>query len=786
MFRNYLNTAFQAIWKHKGFSLINISGLAIGLTSCLLLLLYINYHLNFDRHFKNIDNIYLIESNQVGDGKIFTFPVTPEPMAKAIIAQVPGVERAIRNVDAKALLMYNGNTFKKSIIYADAGYFFMFSFRFINGNAEKSLLQPNSIVITENTAKTIFGNSNPIGKIIKFNKTNDLIVSGVISNIPVNSSQQFDCVVPWSFYETINPGIKNAGWSSNICQTYVELKNGADFAKADNIIRQMMNKNQKYFKAEDMLFPLAKSHLYTEFENGKPKGGLIDQIYLFIYLAICLLLVACANFINLSTARSAERAKEIGVRKVIGASKTNLIIQFITESFLLTLVSLVLALVLTWQMLPVFNNLLNISLIMPFSNIYFLCSIILGFIIISLLTGCYPAFYLSSIKPVKVLKGLFKGGKRSMSVRKVFVVIQFTFAIFLITATICIYKQIKYVHNRSLGFDTSNMVEINLEDNLVNKVDLLTNELKKANFITAASPLSQSLTTTYWNTWGFTWPGKLINQGTLIEQMVIGYDFIKTSGAKLLAGREFSSTYPIDTAGKTLLINEAAVKVMNLKQPIGAIIRSGNDAFTVVGVLNDLNMGSPYQKVSPTVFYCSVVNNVLAMRTNPNKNIGECVKGINTILKKINPSYQPDVKFVDKGIERKYKDQQILGKLASLFGSLAIFISCLGLLGLVTYAAEQRTKEIGIRKVLGASVLKLTYLLSFDFLSLVVLAFIIAIPISIIVLNKWLINFEYRIALSWGIFIFAGLIASAIALLTISYKAIKTSMINPVKSLRSE
>ena len=787
MIRSYLKTAWRNILKRKGFSLINVGGLALGMASCLLLLLYVSYHLNFDKQFDHINNIYIIENNQQGEGKIYTFAATPGEMAATIKADVPGVLQAVRTTSytANGLLTYKDNSFKKNGLFADSGFFSMLSYHFIKGNPVTALTQPNSIVITKDMARILFGNADPMNKIVRRNNTTPLMVTGVIDNVPLNSTFQFDYVLPWQVIANENSFVKTAGWGSNFCQTMVELKDPSFFNRADRIVRKMINSHQSYYKAEAMLFPFSKLHLYSKFENGKSVGGLIDQIRLFIILAICILIIACVNFMNLSTARSEERAKEVGIRKAIGSGRQSLMWQFISESIILSFISMIIALILVEVSLPFFNSLLNIQLLIPYRewNVWLM---LIGLAVAAgLISGSYPAFYLSSFQPISVLKGVFRGGKGALSVRKVMVVVQFTFAVFLITATICIYRQIKFVQGKPIGYNRNNLVEVGVEGVLDKQSDVAINELKKNNAITNATSLSQSITQDGNNTWGVTWPGKNLRQKVLFNTWQFGYDFARTTGIKLVEGREFSSQFPNDTAGKTVMINEAAVQVMNLKHPIGTVINYGMPV-TIVGVYKDFVWGSPYQKIAPMISQCSTSGSVIAMRLNPNKNLSDCINTIDKTLKNINPAYPPVINFVDNDFAKKFENEKLLATLANLFGGLAIVISCLGLFGLAAYAAEQRVKEIGVRKVLGASVANLAALLSKDFLKLVTIAIIIAVPFSVWAMNKWLQNYEYRITLSWWIVALAGFITIAIALITVSYQAVKAALANPVKSLRSE
>jgi ABC-type antimicrobial peptide transport system permease subunit len=789
MIKNYFKIAFRNIKKHKGFSVINGGGLTLGIASCMLLLLYVTYHLNYDHQFKNLDNIYIVENNQPGDGKVYTFSATPGQAALTIKSEVPGVVRSARaeTYSAGGLLTYNNNSFKKNGLFADPDYFSIFSYHFIKGDAAKSLSQLNSIVISKDLAETLFGNSDPMGKIITRNNKVPLMVTGVIENLPANESYQFDFVIPYAQFEAEQPWAKNAGWGSNFCQTYVQLKNVENLSRANKILAPMVAKHADGDKNQLFLFPFAKVHLYDKFDNGKSVGGTIDQIHLFEVLALCILLIACVNFMNLSTARSEERAKEVGIRKAIGSGRSSLIWQFIVESLILSVASTLIAVIVLLLSVPYFNQLLQIKMSVPIDD-WNTWAIIIGLgIITGLISGSYPAFYLSSFEPVRVLKGRFKGGKSALPVRKILVIVQFAFAIFLITATICIYRQIQYVQSIGNGYNQSNLVEIPVEGSLDKKSDVLINELKEKGAIINATQVSLSITGSGNNTWGVDWPGKDPNSKILFDVLNTGYDFTNTLAIKLISGRNFSNQYPVDTAGKTVMVNEAAVALMHLKNPIGAQIKYQGMQVTIIGVYKDFVRGSPYEKVRPMIGQYDMANAVaIAMRLNPANSITANIRLINKSLKSINPAYPPVIHFVSADFEKKFENEKVLGMLSNIFGALAIIISCLGLFGLAAHAAEQRTKEIGVRKVLGATVTGITALLSKDFLVLVVCAIPPAVGLSVWFLNQWLEKYENRITLSWWIMALASVITIIIALLTVSFQAIKAALANPVKSLRSE
>lgn len=788
MIKNYFKIAWRNILKYKGFSLINIGGLALGMASCLLLMLYVNYHLTYDKQFKDIDQVYMVENNQPGDGKIYTFSSTPRQAAAFIKNEVPDVAEAVRLVDygGVGLLTYNNRHLKKAGMFADDGFFDILSYSFIKGSPQTALKSPNSIVITESLAKALFNDEDPINKIITRNNQTPLTVTGVIADAPANSTYQFDCIMPWAIFEAANPWAKTAGWGSNFHRTLVKLKDPSGLDKANRVLGKLIARQEPGNKNQLFLYPFSQLHLHGKFEDGKSVGGMIEQIQLFVTLAVCLLLIACVNFMNLSTARSEERAKEVGIRKAIGSGRSLLIWQFVTESLILSLLSTVIAVVLVTVTLPYFNTLLGIQLHLPFKEPAAWLALLGVGLLTGVIAGSYPAFYLSSFEPIKVLKGLFKGGGSALSLRKVLVVVQFSFAVFLITATICIYYQIKYVHEKPTGFDKNNLVEIPVEGTLQKQSAALINDLKQSGAITSGTTLSQSITQSGSNSWGVNWPGKADNQQILFDILHGGNDFTKTAGLTLLAGREFSSNNALDTARKTVMINETAAQIMHLKNTIGATIKWGDAPATIIGIYKDFVWGSPYDKTAPMISMYINPGDVIALRLNPAKSITINIDAINKALKNINPAFPPHINFVDSDFETKFQNEKLLGTLANLFGCLAIIISCLGLFGLAAYAAEQRVKEIGVRKVLGASVFGLTTLLSKDFLKLVLIAIVLAIPVSVYSLTQWLQKFEYRISISWWMVLMAGLATVLIAVATVSYQALRASLANPVKSLRSE
>lgn len=787
MLRNYFKIAWRHILKNKGFSAINIGGLAIGLASCLLLLLYINYEWSYDKQFDNVKNIYTVENNQTGDGQVFTFMATPGVMAQTIEDQVPGVVRSTHaTYPYTELLGYGEKNMKKKAIFTGPEFFNMFSYKFSAGNRETALEDVNSVVLTRDLAESLFGNATEaMGKVIRFKNKTDLKVTGIVENPPANSSLQFDYVVPWKVYGNENPWTKTAGWSSNYCMTFVELSSSQQFGQADALVRTLINANQDDYKGEAFLFPFAKQQLYSKFENGVSVGGAIDQVKLFLWLAIGILLIACVNFMNLSTARSQKKALEVGVRKTLGSSRNALLGQFISESIMISAMAMVLALLIVMVSMPYFNQLLELKLQVPYSSWQFWL-FIFGLIIFTGLTaGSYPAFYMSSFNPLTVLKGRSNEKKGFFSLRRVMVVLQFGFSISLIVATICIYQQINFIQNKPIGYDQNNLVQIPVEGNLQNHLDLFRHEVEQSGAVVSSTIFSQDITRGGNNGWGVEWPGKDPNEKVLFDFFNVGDNFAETTGVKIVEGREFSQNFPADTLGSNVMINKTAARLMNTQ--VGDQITRGGSQSTIVGIFDDFVKNSPYKKVAPMVVdYTGEQGSMVALRLNPARNISSSIDKISSILREMNPAYPADIQFADESFENKFKNEKVLGSLSVIFGGLCIFISCLGLFGLSAFSAQLRIKEIGVRKVLGASVAQVVVMLSKEFVALVAISFLIAFPLSWYVMKNWLQNYEYHIELSWWIYVLAGITALLIALFTVSFQAIKAAVSNPVKSLRSE
>jgi len=789
MFKLNLKIALRNLWKNKGFSLINIGGLAIGLASCMILLLYVSYEWSYDKHYTDSDKTYVIYQNSPANGKIFSFAWTPNVMADEVMAKIPGVKYAAHASYPSAKLISVGeHKISAKLNFADPNFLKILDSKFIKGNAERALKDVNTIILTKSLARKLFGNEDPINKTVKLENQDVLKVEAVIEDVPANSSITYECLAPWALFLKRESWAREPNWGNNMCLTVVQLKDNRFFDDANADMKDIYKRNQKGNTAEALLFPLTKWHLYDDFQNGKSVGGKIEQLKIFLLLAFCILLIACVNFMNLSTARSERRAKEVGIRKAIGSTRKSLIGQFLLESVFVTLLAGILAFIMLEVSLPYFNNLLNITLQIDYKSFSFWAILVGLMIFTGFMAGSYPALYLSSFEPIKVLKGLKIKTDSSVSVRKILVVVQFVFAACLIVCTSVIYQQLMFVKNKPIGYDKSNLVQIAVQGKMSDrsKLDLLKTQIISSGAATGVTFFSKDITESGNNTTDVHWQGKAKGESILFNNRGIGSDFIKTIGTELVAGRELSVTSKVDS--NSIMLNEAAVKMMNLKNPVGAKIRYWDVEKTNIGVVKDFVVESAYQKVAPMIFYPSYLDDVqvIITRLNPNQNISSSLETIDGLIKQIEPDYPVKRRFVDESFEVKFQNEKLLGTLSNWFGSFAIFISCLGLLGLALFMAEQRKKEISIRKVLGASTANILTLLNKDFIKLVAIANVIAFPLAYIIINKWLSAYEYRVSISALPFIIAMGLSVLIAVLTVSIQSVKVAKANPVDALKYE
>jgi ABC-type antimicrobial peptide transport system permease subunit len=672
----------------------------------------------------------------------------------------------------------------------DSSFLQMFSFPLLEGNAD--LKSQNSIVITQNLAERLFGNVDPLGKIIKTENTDNFTITGVLKNPPVNTRFQFEYLLPWTYRNTQNDGYANETerWLSNNTSTFVLLKPNTDEEalnkKISDITRRYTGRNDVW---TNFLFPLNRWHLYSEFENGTSVGGRIETVRVFAIIAAFILLIACINFINLNTARSEKRSKEVGIRKVMGARKSLLMSQFIAESFLTACISGGIALLIVQFVLPSFDTLIGTQLFIPYNDFYFWLYALIFIIITGLLAGSYPAFYLSSFKPVSIFKKQFRKTNAALNPRKILVVLQFTFAVILMIATIVVRNQIQYAQSRDKGYSNNNLVQVDFVGDIDKNYSIIKQELINSGVASSVTKNMGGIVDGGAHSWGLRWPNEIpADTNTTLTLYSSDADLVKTTGMHLIEGRDIDIyKYPSDSF--SVVLNEAAVKLMGFKNPAGQIINNPFDNINwhVTGVVKNYVEGSPYEEVPPIVIMGpGAWFTTMHIKFNPVLSTADALAKTERIFRKYNPAYPFDCKFVDQEYAKKFDDEQRTKTMAGLFAFLAIFISCLGLFGLSAYVAESRIKEIGVRKVLGASVFNITKLLSLDFVKLVVISVIIATPVAWYAMSKWLQDYTYRINVSWVIFFIAGLLAITIALITVSFQAIKAAIANPVKSLRTE
>ena len=790
MLKNFFLVTLRNLWRNKSFSAINILGLAIGMGAALLIGLWVQNEYSYDSFYTNADRTYQLYTRSEYNGTTDAWPRVTPLMGPELKKKYAEVEDAVRWRRIYFLLTQGEKRINIEGCFVDSGFLSIFDFPLLQGNAKTALTNPQGIVLTEHVAKNLFGNEDPMGKLIRVDSNQNFTVTGVLKDLPGNTEFSFQYLLPWAFLDRLG-WLKGDLWTYTDVMTYVQLKPGASRAAFDSQLLHILKQHVgpgPFANRETFTQPITRTHLYSQVENGRLTGGLISMVRLFTLIAVFILLIACINFMNLSTARSEKRAKEVGIRKVVGALKSSLITQFIGESILLVLFSFLLALGLVQLSLKGFNQLIDARLELDLTNPNFWLASLCFVLFTGLIAGSYPAFYLSSFRPVAVLKGAFKKVNALVTPRKVLVVLQFSFAVILIICTIVVEKQIDYARHRDTGYEQSRLVFTFVQGDVLKNYDAIKRDLINTGAAVAVTKLYSPITAVWNETTGLAWPGSTEDdKKRYFNVYETDADFVKTTGTRLIAGRDIDlKVYPTDSTA--LLLNEAAVKIMRLKDPIGATIKNedGVDCH-VVGIVKDFIIESPYNPISPMVVQgLRTTYPVVHFRLNPVNPIAEDLAKAEKIFKEYNPQYPFDCYFVDEFYNRKFRAQQQQGTLGLLFAGLTIFISCLGLFGLASYMAETRTREIGIRKVLGASVAGIAGLMARDFVKLVLIAVVIASPIAWYAMTRWLDGFDYRIHLGAWIFLAAGGLAVAIALATVSYQAVRAALSNPVKSLRSE
>jgi predicted permease len=795
MLIHFFHTAWRSFRKNKAYSLLNIFGLAVGMTCAALIFLWVESELHFDQFHAKKDQLYLLRENQKYDTYTATFWSTPAPMAPAMQAEIPGIAHSCRMAGGGTtkLITIGDRSVYASGGYVDASFFQMFTFPFIEGNARSAFNQLHAMVITESTAEKFFGRSDHlIGKTVRVDNTQDYVITGVVKNVPQNSTIQFEWLSPFQvWWDDNQPWVQS--WGNNDLTTFVELEPHTQPASVNHLLYNFIQKREPKSIARPFLWSLHDWHLRDDFDNGVPTGGgRITYVHLFSVIAWIILLIACINFMNLATARSEKRAREVGIRKVLGSAKRTLVFQFIGESLLMAIFSAMWAILLVSLLLPAFNLLVGKQLTLGLTQSSHVLAIGIVTLFCGVIAGSYPALYLSSFNPVGVLKGVIAKGQRAALVRKVLVVFQFSLSILFIISTLIVYQQIQYVKSRDLGFNKNKLLQIDMNREMTKNYTAVHDDLLKVRSVENIAISNYNTLQDGNNTGNITWEGKPSDNQVLISLRYVSPGFMKTSGIHILTGRDFVETDSVQANHMNAIITQSLAKLMGGGNALGKTLRWGDDSnpitIHVVGIVNDYIYGNMYGKPDPVIFFCVNTPDASNMyvRLEPNADVGAAVKEIGAVLAKDNPSYPFTYHFVDDEFNRFFQNEQLIGKISRLFAGLAILISCLGLFGLAAYTAERRTKEMGIRKILGASVLGVAALLSKDFLKLVVLSCIVAFPVAWWVMHGWLQQYKYRIEISWWTFLAAGLSAVLIALITISFQSTKAAMTNPAKNLRIE
>lgn len=796
MLLNFFKTGFRNLWKRKSFSLLNILGLTIGIAAASLIFLWVEDELTYNDHFKNKEQLYQVMGHQTYDGETYTFQSTPGPLAPAMKAEIPGIESTTRVTwTSRSLFSKGENNLYGQGVYADSSFFPIFSMEFIQGNAARPFSQLHSVVLSDQFALKLFNSTDVLGKTIKVDNQQEYVVSGVYRSLPANARfTEIEWIAPYKVFESTNSWLEN--WGSNGLMTFALVAPQADVKALNNVLKTFITKRGDFIAKPELL--AAKDwRLRSEYKNGVRSGGRIRIVTMFTTIAWIVIILACINFMNLSTARSEQRAREVGVRKVLGSGKGMLVSQFLAEALLMSFFAVLLAVAVLYLILPSFNQLVEKQVALNLFSPIHLGSLLLIALLCGLIAGSYPAFYLSSFKPLAVLKGFKLPSVFGVHlIRRGLVVSQFVISVALIICTMVIYQQVIHTKDRQLGINRNNLIamekqliSMESEGDMRLHFKSFRNELLATGYVENVSLNNSRAFEVGSNSSDFGWKGKEEGKNILISMDWALSGYIGTMGMQLLAGRDFYEDGMADSTN--VIINETMARLM-AKDPTAALGKQiDRDIYklTVVGVVKDYLYNNIYGSTAPLViFFDEKARNTsnISIRFRKDKNYKESLAAVEAVVKKFNPLYPFEYRFVDEEFNRLFKGETLIGKLAALFAGLAIFISCLGLFGLAAYMAERRTKEIGVRKVLGAGIGQLSLLLSVSFLKLVLLSCAVAIPISWWMMNDWLTTYEYRVQLQWWMFALPGLAAMIIALLTVSFQAVKAALANPIKSLRTE
>ncbi len=786
MFRNHIKIAWRNLWNNKVFGAINIAGLTIGMTACMFILLWVANEFSTNRYHEKLPQIYQIYEHQYySHNEMLTTTATPGPLVDKLKTEVPGI-RDVASVSwsADKLLSSGDKNLKFQGHYIDNSFFNIFTFPFLEGTAATALVQPGNIVLTDKSAEALFGDEKALGKTIRLENKQDYTVSGVVKAPPSGSSLMFNFLLPMQELKAENKWLES--WTANAPRTYVLLDAQADPAKVNVSAKDIIKRNVEGSSTEVFLYPYSDVYLKGQFKDGVLQPGRMEYVRLFIIVAAFVLLIACINFMNLSTARAVQRSKEVGVRKSIGAGRFSLISQFLGESFALVFISSILSVGLVWLLMPVFEKMVNTTMIVPVFTWYNLLGLLCLGAFTGLAAGSYPAFYLSSLNPVSTLKGgMLRLKSSAIWLRKGLVVFQFSISTVLIVAATLVYLQVQFIKNRNLGLNKDQVVFFNKEGGVSTNLDAFRHALEGKPGIVSSMVANQLPIDVGNSGQGVSWPGKSENETVLFDKLESTDGLDETMQLDVVEGRAFSADHPTDKDG--VIINETAAKIMKLKKPIaGQNLSVEGRQMPIIGVVKDFASRHLSNKSAPMLItYIDEPGGKILVRIQPGKT-DEALASLEAVYKQFNPEYPFEVKFMDVFFERMYRSEAVIGRLSTVFTVLAILIACLGLFGLAAFTAQQRTKEIGIRKVLGATVTQILVLLSKDFLRLVLVAVAIALPLAGYFMHGWLEKFAVHIEISWWIFAGTAVLSLVMAMMTVSYQSIRTARMSPVKSLRAE
>ena len=788
MLKNFLIVAIRSLGKNRLYSIINISGLSVGFACSLLILLWVADETSFDSFHPKSEKLYQVWVHAEFDGKINSWRSVPLPTYEGLKDAHSGiVNTAVADWGGTHLLKVDEKRLVQQGYYVSEEFLEMFEFPLLVGKASEVLDDPSSIVITESLAKSLFGDADPMNQVIRVDDKSSLRVSGILKDIPKNSSFELEYLMTWKHRESINPWVveNKTNWGNYSFQVYVELADATKQGEVEaGIGKLLFEHGETEIPNELFLHPLLKWRLHSSFENGKPSGGMSDYVQLFTIIAILVLVIACINFMNLSTARSERRAREVGVRKSLGSNRGQLVLQFLGESMFLSVLSFLVAVLISLLVLPAYNNMVEKQLTIDFTSSQFWIYSLAVVVLTGILSGSYPAFYLSSFNPVRTLKGSFSVGKGGTTPRKVLVIIQFAFSIMLMISTVVIFKQIDLAKNRELGYQQENLITVRNTEEIAKNYYVLKEELEQSGYVESVTRSNSSITDINSNNF-LGWPGKPETQRVIFTTIATEYDYAKTMGIKMLMGRDFSKEFTTDTAA--IVVNKAALDLMGLEDPIGTSLDLWGQKKKLIGVIDNVLMGSPYEPVKPLFM---IVDpgwvDAISVRLKATDDLQGSLAVVGDIFNRHNPAYPFEYKFVDVEFQKKFTTINMTQKLATIFSLLTIFITGLGLFGLASFTAEQRIKEIGIRKVLGATVVSLVALISKDFTKLVLIAFGLAAPLAWYLLSKYLERYTIRTTIDWWIFPLIGIVALVFALAIVTNQARRAALTNPARSLRSE